>query len=163
VQEVYKKLLKNHCESLRRFKGRYENSILRFLEIIAIRVVQNDFRSGRAKRRPPHGKKVPFNEPMWKIPEERAVDLSEILASEQWKEAISQFELIDEIEYCLQRVLRGKRHKERDRLIFKYYLYYGIDAESIASLPHIGESPQRIFSIIHDLKQALQKCLRKKI
>lgn len=160
VQEVYKKLLQNHCEALQQFKGRYENSILRFLEIIAIRIVQNDYRRDTARKRPPAGKMIPLNEPRWKIPDERAVEMSEIIPAKI--QEVSQFELVEEIEHCLRKILRGNRHEQRDKLIFKYYLYRGINAEHIALLPDINLSGQRVFGIIREIKQKLRKCLGEK-
>lgn len=163
AQEVYKKLLQNNCEALQNFKGRHENSILRFLEIIAIRIAHNDYRSDTAKKRPPSGKMMPINEPRWKISDERTVDLSEIIPSDEWVKGISQFELGEEIEDCLRRILSGNKHEERDKLIFKYYLYNGLSAEHIASLADISLSSQRVFGIIHEIKQKLRKCLGEKI
>jgi DNA-directed RNA polymerase specialized sigma24 family protein len=55
AQEVYIKLLNNNCEPLKRFTSLYENAILKYLKITAIRAVHTDFTTWKAQKRQPAG------------------------------------------------------------------------------------------------------------
>jgi len=159
AQEVYKKLLRNNCRALREFRGQFENSIVKYLHIVAIRVAQNDYRKDTAKKRPSSGRTVSIHEPRWYLPDEHSVDLNEIIPSQEWARKVGEFEIVDAIERCLQKILQGQRHGPRDKLIIKYYLYDGQSAEDIGTFPDINLSSQRVFGIIAAVKRKLQRCL----
>jgi len=44
AQEVYQKLVKNNCNALKEHKGSHENSIFKYLEIIALRTAYSNYR-----------------------------------------------------------------------------------------------------------------------
>lgn len=161
-QEVYRKLLKNNCAVLKEFRGAYENSILKYLEVIAIRAAHDDYRRDTAEKRPPSDKTVSLHLPVWSSPDQQAMALGEILPSDDWLDGMAQFELVEEIEHCLHKILCRNRHEERNELIFKWHLYHGLNAEHIATLSGIMLSSKHIFGIIQGIKHELRKCLGRK-
>ena len=161
-QEVYRRLLQNDCTVLKRFKGSFENSIFKYLEIIAIRIAHDGYRKDTAEKRPPADKKLALHLPIWNSPDQRAIALGEILPSEDWLNGMAQFELMEEIEHCLHKILCRNRHQERNGLIFKWHIYHGLNAEHIATLQGIMLSGKRVFGILQGIKKELRKCLGEK-
>jgi RNA polymerase sigma factor (sigma-70 family) len=163
AQEVYARLLTNDCQALKNFKGQYENSIFSYLEIIAIRIVLLDYAKTRSKKRTAAGGEISLDDLKWNVHEGRVVDLKEILHLEDWEEGVRLTELKEEIRYHLDNILGQRRNKERDELIFRYYLYAGLEAEEIALCRDINLSEKRVLNIIGEIKQELSRCLRESL
>jgi DNA-directed RNA polymerase specialized sigma24 family protein len=162
AQEVYAKLLARDCQALREFKGQYENSIKSYLEIIAIRTVLADYSKTKTRKRSGAGKEVALDALQWHVHQERLVDLKEMLCLENWESDFLLCELLAEIEYHLDRILGPRRYKERDALIFKYYLFAGLEAEEIVVLcKDLEITVKRVLNIIGEIKSELRKCLKK--
>lgn len=162
AQEVYAKLLANDCQALIDFNGQYENSIVSYLEIIAIRTVLEDYTRSKALKRSAAGREVPLDALQWNVRQERVVDLKEILRLESWQDEFLLNELREEIKYHLDKILGPRRNKERDELIFKYYLYAGLEAEEIVALCHdVNITGKRVMNIICEIKNELRESLRK--
>jgi DNA-directed RNA polymerase specialized sigma24 family protein len=162
AQEVYAKLLAHDCQALKDFKGQYENSIVSYLEIIAIRTVLTDYSKTKARKRCAAGREVPLDALRWNVHLDRMVDLKEILHVESWEEEFSLNELHEEIKYHLEKILDPRRNKERDGLIFKYYLYAGFEAEEIVALcKDVNITVKRVLNIICEIKNELRESLRK--
>lgn len=156
VQEVYKKLLDKNCEALRVFRGDWENSIYKYLQTISIRVVINYSRKAAAVT------VRSIDQPISVFPDSRMTDLKDIVILNGWDEKIRLDELIEEIEFCLTEIFGVRRHKERDMLIFRQYLYQGLEVEQIASLPGFDLSAKTVWNIISNGKEGLRKCLSKR-
>lgn len=157
--EVYAKLMENDNHRIKEFNGIFENSIFNYLKIIAINVVLNGVRHDRAKKRPPASRRVPLQDDS----PERPKNLAEILPS---PEALRQHELIeleDAIEFCLNRILHGKKHAHRDKLVFKLHYFKDFSAEHIAQLPAINLSGKRTYGLLKLLLGKVRDCLRKQL
>ncbi len=157
AQEVYAKLVKNDAQALKKFKGRYENAIIKYLAIAATRVALNSYREAQAKKRPSSQKRRDLD---WEIAAGRIKDAVELSPNFATLDDENRIVLILSIEQCLERICKAFRSGARDVLIFKYYLYAEMNAESIAMLPDVRLSFQRTFGIIAVIKKRLQKCLK---
>ena len=151
LQEVYVKLFNNNGEAFRTYKGQYENTIWQFLEIVAMRVVYNDWRKINARKRPRIARD---------LAPERVGDLLDLFPDKNAEDELNRLMMMLAIEDCFKRIAQKLRHPERDIRIFKLYLYDGMSAESIAELPEIKLSPQSVFRIIAEIKGRLGPCLR---
>lgn len=160
VQEVYTKLLANDCQALKDFEGKYENSIFTYLEIIAVRIVLKDYERCKTQKRSNLCKEVSLDAEVWNIHDRRLSDLKELVEIEGWESEFECAELQEEIEYHLKKILDHRRNQARDQLIFRYYLYAGLDAEEIALIHGIQLSPKTVLNIIGELKQELGTCLK---
>jgi DNA-directed RNA polymerase specialized sigma24 family protein len=47
-------------------------------------------------------------------------------------------------------------------LIFEYYIYYGFEAEEIASQLGLNLTAKRVENLIREIKQALRQCLHER-
>lgn len=151
VQEVYKKLVDKNCEALRVFHSPHDNGIFSYLQVISIRVVLNDLTRKSASKRPPPSKKQSVDADM----------LDKIFDSENWLDQIKLFELIEEVKFCLKKIIQESRHGRRDHLIFRYYLLEELKPEEIALLVGVGLSAKRVINIIGAVRKDLRGCLKK--
>lgn len=152
VQEVYKKLIENNCKALRVFMSEQENGIFKYLQVISIRIVLNDIVRKKAQKQPSGG--GGYKE------EDRSKWLDQ-LNSNDWLEQIKHAELIAEIESCLGKILRGRRHGDRDLLITHYYLYEDLKPDEIASITRPELSSKRVSNIVSEILEKLRDCLKK--
>ncbi|MDZ7288922.1 MAG: hypothetical protein ONB44_03960 [candidate division KSB1 bacterium] len=158
TQEVYVKLLNNNCEPLKRFTSSYENAILKYLKMMALRAVYTDFAARKAQKRQPAGGIISLDKTVdWTIDENRKIELLELLPANDLRET---GELVEEIQFCLDKILQGSRHAHRDKLIFEYYLYHGFEPEEIASQLGFNLTVKRVENLISEIKQAIRVCLR---
>lgn len=162
LYQVYARLLENDCQALRRFRARHDNSIIKYLKIIAVRIVLTDFVATRAQKRRGERGEISLDNADWQSYEKRSIDLKDIIPVDAGSDGTEHTELLEEIEHCLQQALQNSRHASRDLLIFKYYFYEGFQVEDIATMGAIDVSQKRISNIISDLKEALRICLRKR-
>ena len=152
--------MNNDCESLKRFTSLYENAILKHLKMTAIRAVYTDFTAWKAQKRRPAGGIVSLHQQAeWTIHENRKLDLVDILPANDSGETS---ELIEEIQFCLNKILHGSRNAERNKLIFEYYFYHGFEAEEIASQLGLDLTAKRVENLIREIKQALRQCLHER-
>ncbi len=162
AQEVYAKLLKNDAEPLKNFTGKYENSILNYLDVIATRIVYIEFEASKAQKRPPAHLGRSINAPIAKDGESGGAELHEILKVSGWDAEERTEDLKEAIEHCLSDLLSSSRNYERDRIIFCSYFYDGLSPDEIASDPNINISSKRIINRIGEQKKLLIDCLKSK-
>jgi integrase len=155
VQEVYKKLVAENCRALFVFKSDIENGIFKYLQIIAVRIVLNDITRKKAKKFPPHDKKI------------GAGEIDQLLPQD-WRDKIRYDELVAEIETCLEKILHGRRHANRDRLIIRYYLFDELKPDEIVSITPseapsspVDLSVKRVSNIIGEIIKKLRSCIEK--
>jgi len=145
---VYEKLLKKNSEALRNFRAEHENSIYKFLQIIAIRTVLVDFAHDRTQTYHPSGGWVSLD------------TLAQVgIIPKNPEGSMSMAELKEEVEFCLQRIFQDSRHRERDMLIFKFHFLGQLKSDEITSLHHFDLSTKRVSNIIADNTPKLRKCL----
>jgi RNA polymerase sigma factor (sigma-70 family) len=155
VQEVYKKLVAENCRALRVFKSEAENGIFKYLQIIAIRIVLNEITRNKAQKIIPLSKKS----------EDSEIDK---LLPPDWRDKTRYDDLVAEIETCLEKILQGRRHANRDRLIIRYYLFDELKPDEIVSITPL-ETPsapvdlslKRVSNIIGELLKKLRNCMEK--
>jgi len=154
VQEVYRLLIKNDCRALKKFEGKWERSIYKYLDLIAVRVVLRESEKNREILHTHWLFDASFHN--------QKSNLYEILKSNRADMYSSVKELKDEIEVCLHTILRNKRNKERSRLIFQCYLYEDWTPLMIKKRLFSTLSEKRISNVITEIKTDLKKCLRNK-
>lgn len=155
VQAVYLHLVKDSNHALNRFKGRYEESIYRYLGVISINVVRDHFREIRALKRP-------------KI----TLSLEDLVNADGVNEGPSAVYSIDgepvrtgtprvtmeQIDAALEKVTVGK-HRSRDMLIYKLRYLDGLTLEEIRNVLGLEMSGVSIGSLISRLNDKLRKRL----
>jgi len=147
---VYQRLLNNESQALKKFVSKHDNSIFRYLQIIAIRTVLINFGKdyGTQKRCPPG----------WMVSIDTLQQLGLDIASHQEMGS----GLIGEIVICLKRILEESRHKDRDMLILQLYFFKDIKPDLISSRLRANLSPKRVANIITETTPKLRKCLRER-
>lgn len=160
ISNVYLRLIDNNCKALKRFKGKYKNSIFNYLKIIAIRMVHIHYDYHRRKGRMPEGGFVSLDETSWDIHTEQKMNLLEILPDKDWENKINIENLISEIDHCLDKILEHNRNAPRDKFIFKLYHFKDFDVAEIAQIPGVTLSEKRISNLISELKIKVRACLR---
>jgi len=156
VQDVYVRLVENDCKALKNFKGTFENSIFTYLGKIANSVVCNHITNKKAKKRPPIQKSI--DEPLWNSKERRKVLFEEILKLpyNDSEVNIDFKDIKDKIEKLLDKILKGK-HKQRNKIIFKLYLYEEYSPNEIAAQFGFGLSAKTVNNIIRKIILNLRK------
>ncbi|RME00109.1 MAG: sigma-70 family RNA polymerase sigma factor [Calditrichaeota bacterium] len=160
IHQVYLKLLEDNCKALKVFKRQYENAIFKYLRTIAIRVVLIEFAKSRALKRSPRGGTASLDRYGWDMHHNHLLDLTHFIPDSNWDKNIKRQELAEEINLCLDKILEQNRNANRNKLIFRYYLFAGFEVREIASLPQITLSEKRISNLITDLKEKIRLCLK---
>jgi len=156
VQDVYVKLVSNNCKALANFIGASEKSIYTYLDIIAKSIVRNYITKIKARKRPSIEKSL---DEVFSISEKGEKILDKDIFRPTYLDVDEEFKIQifkEEIEDILDIVLKGK-HKDRDKLIFKLYLYDGFTAEDIASQSCFMISSKRISNLITHIKKKLRR------
>lgn len=151
AQAVYVRLIEEGNRALERFEGQHENSIFQYLGIISINVVRDYFRAEKAKKRP----KISFS----------LDELTENAGGNALKDSVGSVEsfsiggksslTMDDIESALKRSV-GRRHRDRDALIFKLRYYEGLTLEEIKTALALDISPIGIGSILNRINHKLR-------
>lgn len=142
VQEVLCILYKNDCRVLKNFRGEHENAIFDFLGKIA------RFETYRFLKR--------LNSGPVEFPGELPPALPENTDPKTQ-------EIRQETEICLEEILKGKRHKERDKLVFKYYYFHDMKVEDIPAALNTDLSTKRIYNVINEIEEKLKPCLKSRL
>lgn len=142
VQEVLCILYKNDCRVLKNFRGENENAIFDFLGKIA-RFETFRFLKKLSSGPVDYPGDLPPTEPEGADPRAR--------------------EIREETEFCLEQILKGKRHKDRDKLVFKYYYFHDMKVEEIPGALNIDLSTKRIYNVINDIEEKLKPCLKARL
>jgi len=156
VQDVYVKLVSNECKALKNFVGASENSIYKYLNIIAKNVVKNHLTKIRAQKRPFIKKSI--DEVVIVGENDERISIKEGIRSTDFdvEEEVAVEILQDEIEAILDRILKGK-DKQRNKLMFKLHLFEGFSAEEIASQFPFGLTSKRVSNLIADIRRSLRQ------
>lgn len=162
LSSIYTRLVDQDCRALRCYQGRYEKSILKYLRIIAIRMVHVHYDYHHRKGRRPAGGFVRIDDDAWAEPTERRRNWLDLIPDPSNLGIHEEKELIQEINDCLEASLLSDRNAARDRLIFKLYHYKELEVPEIAAMPGLRLSEKRISNILSELRSKVQDCLRKK-
>lgn len=157
VQQVYCKMLAKNCKALQDFIGKYENAIFKYLEIIAIRIVLTDFLKATNGKNSPERGFIAFDGDHRDHFEERDSSLRDLLPDDGAARAFDWFELRDEVEYHLGKILKHSRNAERDARVFRYCYFVGLEPEQIGKLPDVNLSYKRVMNILNDIIKELRR------
>ncbi|MDZ7265162.1 MAG: sigma-70 family RNA polymerase sigma factor [candidate division KSB1 bacterium] len=153
VQDVYKKLVSKNCKALQEFQGASENSIYAYLGMIAKNVVRNYMIQKSAKKRPPITESL--DEMMTLAPERLERERLKFVDIES-EDGFSVEMMREEIDTILDRQLKGS-DSERNKIIFKLFLYEELSPQEIAARLAFSLSEKRIRNIITDIKKILRQ------
>jgi len=147
VQDVYAKLLKDDCLTLRRFRGHTEAEAQVYLSQAAVNVTADHLRHTHALKR--YAEMVSIED----LLRERKED--EVVAkADDYTDRLAQEELIE----LLCRTFTGSTSR-RDILIFLLHVLEGLSPEEIAATGHFDLKPTSIAHIITRMKAELRKIL----
>lgn len=153
VQDVYEKLVAKNCKALLEFQGASENSIYAYLGMIAKNVVRNYLIQKSAKKRPQIAESL--DEMLTSAPERLEKDRLKFI--DIGNQDDFSFEILrEEIEMILDRLLKGA-DGERNKIIFKLFLYEDLSPEEIAAQLAFPLSEKRIRNIITNIKKMLRQ------
>lgn len=121
------KLFANDYRALREFKFAHEPQFYGFLKIVASNVVHDYARKIHNEKRGSGRQDEDLEEVSSTLPAPRN-------SSQDPERQI----LLAEIQRCLENILRGDAHAERDMTMFLLYFRVGFTAQAIAANPYIG-------------------------
>jgi DNA-directed RNA polymerase specialized sigma24 family protein len=140
TQDVYLRLYANKCRALRSAEALRENSLFRFLKVVASRVVEDHFRQ-LAFKREGSGPAIPFSSEAPLAGDQVSTDL-----------------LISKIEEVLK-TLSQEAEFERDYRIFWLYYRQALTAREISSLPDIELTQKGVESVLMRQTRLIQAAL----
>jgi RNA polymerase sigma factor (sigma-70 family) len=152
AHEVYEKLIKNNCQALKDFKGRHENAIYKYLDIIVIRLIINK----RKEKGTPPQRIIPLLG--YTERNEGAVRYIDIIPGDS---IYFVYEHEEEIKLCLKKIIDSKK-RDRNLLILNCYIFEGLKPKEIATLPGIQVEHKTVSNLLSKYMPALQKCLEEK-
>ena len=156
VQAVYLHLVKQNNHALDRFKGKYEESIYRYLAVISINVVRDHFRGIRAYKRP----RISFSlDDLLQNAGERGVPIDALcdIDGEPVRSGTQKITM-GEIDSALKKAA-VRKHRDRDILIYKLRYLDGLTLEEIRSVLGLEMSSFGIGSLISRLNDRLRRRL----
>lgn len=154
VQDVYLKLLQNACQALRAFKGETEDALFGYLRVITHHVALNRLRKSRAQKRPQITSSL--DDDRASGTDDSAFRIHPKFIAQTTDDDNLLSELQEQINYCLNAVLRGPR-KQRDKMLFQLRYFEGLSAEEIAKLPGLNMRPHAIEVAINRVCHRLAK------
>jgi RNA polymerase sigma factor (sigma-70 family) len=148
LQEIYLRLLKDDCQTLRRFAGQTEAEAQSFLAQTAIHIVADQLRRARALKRP-----------------QKVIRLDDLLqdSDEQQRgrarpghtpSVIAEYELTE----LLHRTFTSE-HGRRDILLFLLHFVEGVSARELAESGICDLKPSSISTVLHRMREELRKIL----
>ncbi len=162
-QDVFIRLREKDCKALRNFQAKNQQSIIKYLRIIATRIVLNHLHYTLAGRRRAPGGVTSIDKTTTSMNGDKEHALKDLLGSETLEDEQNFAELSEEVDDCMGRILKRVRSVERNAVIFSHYLYGGFQAQEIAGFAEFSAlSTKRIANIISALKEKLRNCLLKK-
>jgi RNA polymerase sigma factor (sigma-70 family) len=159
VQAVYMRMIRHDRHALTLFKGRYENSIYRYILIISINVVRDHFREVRALKRPNlmyslddllsrGAEGLVGQEIEAEIFSTKADDSKKLLSAEA-------------IEDIFRQIVKWA-NKDRDITVFKLKYYQGLTNKEIAAIKGLQLSPEGVGASVSRTLKRLKKFLKKR-
>ena len=153
VQAVYLRLIRQDNHALNRFKGRFEESIFRYLSVISINVVRDHFRETRALKRP----RITLSLDDL-VRDENALRAPVCDIDGALLRAGAQRLSIEQIEKALAEVC-SRRHRDRDTLIYKLRYLEGLTLEEIRKAMGLEMSSVSVGALISRLNEKLRRKL----
>lgn len=148
LHNVYVRLLANESRALRNFKGKFENSIVSYLKLIAINVVRSD-------------RLVTSRHPVVNQPAVESV-YQDMVPDSGSEERLEAGALEQAIQDCLGLIEEQRRNGARDVLLFRCVFFEEMSVEEVADLPEFKTlSEKRIANIVSEIKAALRDCLQR--
>ena len=155
VQAVYLHLVKQNNHALDRFRGRYEESIYRYLSVISINVVRDHFREIRAYRRP----KISFSlDDLLQNAAERGIPDALCDIGGEPTGSGKQKITMEDIDSALKKVA-VRKHRDRDILIYKLRYLDGLTLEEIRNVLGLEMSSYGIGSLVSRMNERLRQRL----
>ena len=151
MQDVYVRLLKNDCRAFTNFHSPHENAIIKFLKITTIRIVLDDYRE-YTRGEVVYSRRYQDSEQMHSSPE----------TGNSSSQQQTRTELEEEINECLQGILKNKKHATRDAWIYRLHVFKDLQAKEIAALPGLAIEQKTVHNILTFLNGEVKSCLQKK-
>jgi len=154
VQDVYLKLVQKNCKALRNYKASTEDSIYKYLAIIARNAVRGYLTKVGAKKR--RAKLISLEAPVAGAQENDKLRMIDVVpdsgpSPDASLEAESERQ---ELDLLLEQIVTGAS-KERDILIYKLHHDEEFSPEQITEQCGIALSEKRIRNIITEIKQKI--------
>jgi len=155
VQAVYLRLIRQDNHALSRFKGRFEESIYRYLAVISINVVRDHFRGTKALKRP----KVTLSlEDL--VRDENALRAPVCDIDGAPLRSGAQRISMEQIDKALAQVC-SRKHRDRDTVIYKLRYVDGLTLEEIRQVMGLEMSAVSVGALISRLNDKLRERLSK--
>lgn len=158
VQDVYTKLVENQAKALKVFKGANDNSIFKYLGMIAKNTVLNYAIKAGAQKRQAFKQSLDRFHIYSTLGDALTLHQAAHPAKNDVEEVVLLESLLEEIDTILDRFYKGK-HRLRNKLLFRLYFVQGLPVESIAETFFVELSKKRINNIISEMKNEIQKSL----
>ncbi len=163
AQDVYVNLMKKELHVLKSFKGAYENSIFKYLGMVAFSVVQGRISTENAQKRGKSRKPLSIHASAVQNNHNMNVTLENIIEAKDWDSSLRMDETIGEIRLCLNKILGKRRNRDMYRVIVNLWLFEDISAEKIHEKIAEKLALQRVRNVITETKKDLQKCLASRL
>jgi RNA polymerase sigma factor (sigma-70 family) len=160
VQAVYVRILEEGNRALLCFEGEHENSIFRYLGIIAVNVVRDHFRETKAQKRP----KISFSlDELLQNAGEGGMLVEAVSSTDGESVAGSRLNLtVEDIEKALRGAV-SRKNRDRDVLVFKLHYYEGLTFEEIRKALGLDISTMGIGSILNRINTKLRSRLGRSV
>jgi len=158
VQEVYKKLVKNECNALVVYEGKFENAFCNYLKTITMRILLNLYK--------PIQRRIPWDliDSLDKSIRPAATnDFDRSLSDQIGEDDNTENNIIlkEQIELCLDKIFDRKPKKNLYKSIFKLRIYNQLDAKVIAASPLVNRKYSTVKNILTTYKQKFIECLKR--
>jgi RNA polymerase sigma factor (sigma-70 family) len=155
IQDVYLKLVEKDCKALKQFKGTSNNAIYLYLGTICRHVVINHILRATAQKRPQI--QTSIDTPLPGTHSDSAFTLKDVLEL-----PVDNADQEDQIEHLKKKIdmildstVKG-RNSERDKIIFKLYIYEEMTPEEISVYFTFNISSKSVSNIISMLKSDIR-------
>ncbi|MBI3653867.1 MAG: sigma-70 family RNA polymerase sigma factor [Acidobacteria bacterium] len=158
-QAVYMRLIHKNRQALRQFNGEYENSIYRYIIIIAINVVRDYFREVRAYKRPD----VMFSldellSRGGEAPDPQSHDAAFLLTQTDDPKKIITVESLEEMFHQVP----VWTNKDRDITVFKLKYYEGLTNKEISRITVLQLSAEGVGASLNRTLKRIKKILQQR-
>lgn len=158
AQDVYLRLLENDGARLKNFTGKWNGSIYKFLEIVAIRMTYNHLVYSLAKKRIPASKMKSIETKVCNSWDDGQLELRDLLGEDDWQFVIFEFE--EAIDQIIDGFTMELAKNERAKHIFKQYYFRGLSPREISQLPEFDIKPKTVSNIASELAKTVERRLR---
>jgi len=155
IQDVYLKLVEKDFKALKQFNGTSENAIYLYLGTICRHVVINHILRATAQKRPQI--QTSIDTPLPGTHQDSAFTLKDVLELPEYD--ADQEDQIEHLKRKIDTILESKvkgRNSERDKIIFKLYIYEEMTPEEISGYLNFRISSKSVSNIISMLKSVVR-------